>query len=42
MQRILKNSPKAIHEIGFPCVVKPVMSSSGKGQSTVKSLDEIQ
>jgi len=32
---------KAIHEIGFPCVVKPVMSSSGKGQSTVKSLDEI-
>ena len=32
---------KAIHKIGFPCVVKPVMSSSGKGQSTVKSLDEI-
>ena len=32
---------KAINKIGFPCVVKPVMSSSGKGQSTVKSLDEI-
>ena len=32
---------KAIHEIGLPCVVKPVMSSSGKGQSTIKSLDEI-
>ncbi len=27
----------AIAEIGLPCVVKPIMSSSGKGQSTVKS-----
>ena len=27
----------AIAEIGLPCVVKPVMSSSGKGQSTVRS-----
>lgn len=27
--------------IGFPCVVKPVMSSSGKGQSIVKSAKEI-
>lgn len=27
--------------IGFPCVVKPIMSSSGKGQSVVKSADEI-
>ncbi len=27
----------AIAEIGVPCVVKPVMSSSGKGQSTVRS-----
>ncbi len=26
----------AIAEIGFPCIVKPIMSSSGKGQSTVK------
>jgi len=26
----------AIHEVGMPCVVKPVMSSSGKGQSVVK------
>ena len=32
---------KAIGEIGVPCVVKPVMSSSGKGQSTVKSIEEI-
>ena len=31
----------AATEVGFPCVVKPVMSSSGKGQSTVKSADEI-
>ncbi len=27
----------AVAEIGVPCVVKPVMSSSGKGQSTVQS-----
>ena len=27
----------AIEDIGLPCVVKPVMSSSGKGQSTVSS-----
>ncbi len=27
----------AIREIGIPCVVKPIMSSSGHGQSTVKS-----
>lgn len=28
-------------EVGFPCVIKPVMSSSGKGQSTAKSADDI-
>ncbi|ESP91253.1 MULTISPECIES: formate-dependent phosphoribosylglycinamide formyltransferase [Pseudoalteromonas] len=27
----------AIHQIGMPCVVKPIMSSSGKGQSVVKT-----
>lgn len=32
---------QAIAEIGFPCIVKPVMSSSGKGQSTLKSADDI-
>ena len=32
---------RAISEIGMPCVVKPVMSSSGHGQSTVKSIDDI-
>ncbi|HSG87601.1 MAG TPA: formate-dependent phosphoribosylglycinamide formyltransferase [Pseudomonadales bacterium] len=28
---------EAVREIGMPCVVKPVMSSSGKGQSVVRS-----
>lgn len=32
---------KAIEEIGIPCVVKPVMSSSGHGQSTIKSNADI-
>ena len=32
---------KAIEEIGIPCVVKPIMSSSGHGQSTVKSAADI-
>lgn len=32
----------AAEQIGFPCVVKPLMSSSGKGQSLVKSADELQ
>ena len=32
---------KAIEEIGIPCVVKPVMSSSGHGQSTVKCEEDI-
>jgi phosphoribosylglycinamide formyltransferase 2 len=31
----------AADEVGLPCVVKPVMSSSGKGQSTAKDRDEI-
>ncbi len=31
----------ALKEIGIPCVIKPVMSSSGKGQSTVKSEADI-
>lgn len=32
---------QAVEEIGLPCVVKPVMSSSGHGQSTIKSTDDI-
>jgi phosphoribosylglycinamide formyltransferase 2 len=31
----------AVTAIGFPCVVKPIMSSSGKGQSVVKSKEDI-
>ena len=32
---------KAVAEVGIPCVVKPVMSSSGHGQSTIKWPNEI-
>ena len=32
---------EAAHQIGFPCVVKPLMSSSGKGQSVVRSAEEL-
>ena len=31
----------AAGQVGLPCVVKPVMSSSGKGQSTAKSSEEV-
>ena len=31
----------AVAEIGLPCVVKPIMSSSGKGQSTLRTEAEI-
>jgi phosphoribosylglycinamide formyltransferase 2 len=31
----------AAAEIGLPCVVKPVMSSSGKGQTTVRETDDV-
>ncbi len=31
----------AISSIGFPCVIKPIMSSSGKGQSVVRSEKDI-
>ena len=32
---------RAVREIGLPCVIKPVMSSSGKGQSTVRERSEV-
>ncbi len=32
----------AIHTIGVPCVVKPIMSSSGKGQSVVRADSDIE
>ena len=38
----LEELKTAAEKIGFPCVVKPLMSSSGKGQSLVKSADELE
>lgn len=38
----LEEFKEAVKEIGIPCVVKPLMSSSGKGQSTVKSEADIE
>jgi phosphoribosylglycinamide formyltransferase 2 len=32
----------AVEEVGFPCVVKPVMSSSGKGQSTLHAPEDVE
>jgi len=32
----------AVHEIGYPCVVKPLMSSSGKGQSVLRDASSMQ
>lgn len=32
----------AVEFVGIPCVVKPVMSSSGKGQSVIKTEDDIE
>jgi phosphoribosylglycinamide formyltransferase 2 len=32
----------AIAALGFPCVVKPVMSSSGKGQSVLRGPDDVE
>jgi len=33
---------QAIKTIGLPCIIKPIMSSSGKGQSLIKSEDDIE
>ena len=39
------DSPQALasaaQKIGFPCVIKPLMSSSGKGQSTVRKMEDL-
>lgn len=32
---------KGVQAVGIPCVVKPLMSSSGKGQSTIKNVTDI-
>lgn len=33
---------KAVEEIGIPCVIKPIMSSSGHGQSVIKKAEDIE
>ena len=33
---------EAAEEIGFPCVIKPLMSSSGKGQSVAHSVEDLK
>lgn len=33
---------QAVEKIGIPCVIKPIMSSSGKGQSTIKAQSDIE
>ena len=33
---------QVVRAIGMPCVVKPIMSSSGKGQSTIRSLEQVE
>jgi phosphoribosylglycinamide formyltransferase 2 len=38
----LEQFKSAVYEIGIPCVVKPLMSSSGKGQSIIKSEADIE
>jgi phosphoribosylglycinamide formyltransferase 2 len=38
----LEQFSKAVEEIGIPCVVKPLMSSSGKGQSVVKTKSDVE
>lgn len=40
--KTLDELKKHSKEIGFPCVIKPLMSSSGHGQSVVKSADELE
>jgi phosphoribosylglycinamide formyltransferase 2 len=38
----LEELQKAVEDIGIPCVVKPVMSSSGHGQSVIKTKKDIK
>jgi len=37
----LEEFQAAVKEIGIPCVTKPIMSSSGKGQSTIKCEEDV-
>jgi phosphoribosylglycinamide formyltransferase 2 len=38
----LESMRAACHELGFPCIVKPVMSSSGKGQSKLDGPGDVE
>ncbi|GAB6069118.1 formate-dependent phosphoribosylglycinamide formyltransferase [Thiomicrorhabdus hydrogeniphila] len=38
----LEDFTDSVNRIGMPCVVKPIMSSSGKGQSVIKTTKDIQ
>ncbi|SFG14952.1 formate-dependent phosphoribosylglycinamide formyltransferase [Halobacillus alkaliphilus] len=38
----LEELKEAVHSIGLPCVIKPIMSSSGKGQSLCRTESEIE
>jgi phosphoribosylglycinamide formyltransferase 2 len=38
----LEGFKQAVEQIGIPCVIKPLMSSSGKGQSVIKSKEDIE
>lgn len=37
----LEEMRRAVESVGYPCVVKPVMSSSGKGQSVLEGPDDV-
>jgi phosphoribosylglycinamide formyltransferase 2 len=38
----LEELKNAVQEIGTPCVIKPIMSSSGKGQSVCRSIEDVE
>jgi len=33
---------EAVNKVGLPCFIKPTMSSSGKGQSRIESMDDVE
>ncbi|MCM3115494.1 formate-dependent phosphoribosylglycinamide formyltransferase [Neobacillus sp. MER 74] len=38
----LEELRSAVQEIGIPCVIKPIMSSSGKGQTICRSIEDVE
>ncbi|ULT59340.1 formate-dependent phosphoribosylglycinamide formyltransferase [Neobacillus drentensis] len=38
----LEELKDAVKEIGIPCVIKPIMSSSGKGQTVCRSIEDVE